>query len=136
MNEFNLRILEADSAFYEGNCISLVVPTPEGMLGIWAGHSNMVAAISTGIIKFTLPDGERRHAAVSQGFIRVEKNDVMILAESVEKPEEIDERRVQAAIERANNELKTSKSIGDYKAVQAKLLRAFNRLNVKKKYTK
>ena len=58
MNEFNLHIIEADSDFYNGKCISLVIPTTEGMYGIQANHESMVAAVAIGVVKYTLPDGK------------------------------------------------------------------------------
>ena len=51
MTEFKLKILEADSTFYDGNCISIIVPTSEGAYGIQANHENMIAAIIPGEIK-------------------------------------------------------------------------------------
>ena len=46
MDTFQLNILAASSAFYEGECESLVVPTPDGKRGVLAHHSNAIAAIS------------------------------------------------------------------------------------------
>lgn len=136
MEEFNLHILEADSTFYEGKCISLVIPTTNGSYGILAHHSSMVTVLDTGIVKFTTPGGERLHAAISGGILRVADNDVLILSESAEKPDEIDEKRVNAAIERANKEMLAQKSASEYRAIQAKLSRALNRLEVKRRYKK
>ena len=45
MDTFQLNILAASSAFYEGECESLVVPTPDGKCGVLAHHSNAIAAI-------------------------------------------------------------------------------------------
>lgn len=80
MNEFELKILEADSVEYDGKSISLVIPTSDGYLGILAKHENMVAALSKGEIAFTLPDNERRTIPVSGGIVKVEDNSVLILA--------------------------------------------------------
>ena len=65
MNEFKLTVFAADKPFYEGNCISLVMPTSEGQYGIWANHSDMIAAIVPGLMKVTLPDNTEKVAAVS-----------------------------------------------------------------------
>ena len=43
MDTFQLNILSASSAFYEGECESLVVPTPDGKCGVLAHHSNAIA---------------------------------------------------------------------------------------------
>ena len=80
MTEFKLRILEADNTFYDGNCISIIVPTSEGLYGIQANHENMIAAIVPGELKFTLPDNEVITAAITNGFLRMEDNELLILA--------------------------------------------------------
>ena len=103
MNEFNLHIIEADKDFFEGKCVSLVIPTTEGMYGIQAMHENLVAAIDIGVIKYTLPDGTRCHAAVSNGMVKVENNNVLILVESCEDPDDIDEETARKIIEMLNS---------------------------------
>ena len=59
-------------------------------MGILAGHSNTIAALVPGAMSVTLPNGERRTAAVSGGLIKVENNEVLVLADSAERPDEID----------------------------------------------
>ncbi len=136
MNEFNLHIIEADNDFFNGKCTSLVIPTTEGMYGIQAMHENLVAAIEIGVIKFTLPDGTRRHAAVSNGLVKVENNEVLILVESCEDPEEIDEARAQEEEERAKDVLAGHTDRINYRAAKGMLARAVNRLKIKKRYGK
>ena len=134
MREFDLHILEADSVFYEGKCISLVVPTTEGLYGVQAGHENLIAAIVIGTVKYTLPDGSEHYAAISGGLLKVEDNDVLILAESCEHPEEIDENRLRKEREQAEEEIQSKRSLEEYEIAQARMARAINRLKVKKKY--
>ena len=66
MDTFQLNILAASSAFYEGECESLVVPTPDGKCGVLAHHSNAIAAISPGELSYTVP-GEKRSPFVTSG---------------------------------------------------------------------
>ena len=132
MNVFTLVILAAEKMFYEGECVSLVVPTTQGQYGIQAMHSNMIAAIVPGMMKYTTPDGEETIAAVSEGIVKVENNHALLLLDTVERPEEIDENRAKRAAEEAEEAILQKKSIQDYQAAQAKMARAINRLRVKK----
>lgn len=136
MNEFRLNILEADKEFYNGGCTSLVVPTTDGMLGIQAMHENLVAAVTIGVVKYTLPDGSRRHAAVSNGIVKVENNEVLILVESAEDPDEIDEERAMSEEEEARELLAGRTDRLNYRAAKGMLARAVNRLKIKKRYGK
>ena len=132
MNVFQLSILAADEPFFEGECVSLVVPTTQGQYGILAMHSNMIAAIVPGMLEFTTPDGERKIAAISEGLVKVEDNHVLLLAESTEWPEEIDENRAREAAIQAREAIIRQNSIQDYHLAQAKMARAMNRLRVKR----
>ncbi len=132
MNSFSLLILAAEKSFYDGECISLVIPTTQGLYGIQAMHSNMIAAIVPGMLKYTLPDGTQKVAAVSEGLIKVENNQVMLLVDTCERPEEIDENRAKRSKEEAMEAMLQKKSIQDYHSAQAKMARAINRLRVKK----
>lgn len=136
MREFDLHIIEADDDFYNGKCISLVVPTTEGMIGIWAMHENLVAAVTIGVIKYTLPDGTRCHAAVSNGLLKVENNEVLILVESAEEPGEIDVERAKREEEIAKEALANKADRLNYRAAKGMLARAANRLKIQKRYGK
>lgn len=135
MNRFHLRILEADNAFYEGECVSLVVPTIEGQYGIMAGHSNMVLAIVPGALKYQIDENDNFIiAAVSNGIVKIENGQVLILVDSAERPDEIDINRARREAERAREALKQKGSKREYNAAQARLSRAINRLKVKEDY--
>ena len=136
MNEFNLHIIEADNDFFNGKCVSLVVPTTDGLFGIQAMHENLVATVTIGVLKFTLPDGTRRHAAVSDGIVKVENNEVLILVESCEDPDEIDEARAQDEQDMANDILSGKSDRINYRMAKGILARAVNRLKIKKRYGK
>ncbi len=133
---FNLRVLAADKPFYEGKCLTLDIPTLDGQRQILAHHSNMIAAIVPGVMKGTFPDAEPQTAAVSGGIVKVEDNDVLVLVDTAERPEEIDENRAKRARAAAKEELLQKKSIQEYKEAQATLARAINRLRVKQNFSK
>ena len=131
MNSFSLHILAAERNFYEGECESLVVPITDGSYGIMANHKNMVAAIVPGIMEFSVPDKERVVVCVSQGILIVADNDVKVLVDTVETPEEIDENRAKAAAEQAKEAMLQKKSIQEYKSAQMRIAREMNRLKLK-----
>ena len=131
MNSFSLHILAAERNFYEGECESLVVPITDGSYGIMANHKNMVAAIVPGIMEYSIPEGERVVVCVSQGILIVADNDVKVLVDTVETPEEIDENRAKAAAEQAKEAMLQKKSIQEYKSAQMRIAREMNRLKLK-----
>lgn len=132
MNTFTLNVLAAEKPFYDGECVSLIVPTNDGQYGIMASHNNMIAAIVPGVLKFTEPDETVIVAAVSEGLVKVENNSVLILVDTIELPEEIDENRAKRAAEQAKEAILQKKSIQDYYSAQAKMARALGRLRAKR----
>ena len=131
MNSFSLHILAAERNFYEGECTSLVVPITDGSYGIMANHKNMVAAIVPGIMEYLPSEGERVVVCVSQGILIVADNDVKVLVDTVETPEEIDENRARAAAEQAKEAMLQKQSIQEYKSAQLRIAREMNRLKLK-----
>ena len=132
MRTFQMHLLEADKVFFEGECESLVVPTTVGQYGILAGHSNMISAVVPGVLSYRAPGKEWRTAAVSEGMVKVEGNDILVLVDSAEYPEEIDAKRAQRAADEAKEAILQKRSVREYRTAQANLARAINRLRVKK----
>ena len=131
MDTFPLQILAADRPFYDGPCQSLRLPTSDGQYGILAHHRNVIAAIAPGTLYLRLPDGTEQIAAVSQGLIKVENNQVLILADTIERPEEIDANRARREAAEAQEAILQKQSIQSYHSTQARMARALNRLKVK-----
>ena len=133
MKSFPARILKADGPFYLGALESLVVPTTDGLLGIQAGHNDMIAAIATGIMTYRSPEGRDREAAISRGMLKVENGEVLILAISIERPEEIDLNRAKREEDAAKEAMLQKESIQQYQLAELRLARTINRLKVKRR---
>ena len=131
MDTFQVHILAADKTFYEGPCVSLTIPTSDGEQGILAHHSDMIAAVLPGTLRYQAPDGPVQLAAVSSGMVKIEKNEVLVLVDSVERPEEIDAARARREADEAQEAMLQRKSRQEYQLAQASLARAMNRLRVK-----
>lgn len=134
MSTFQVYILAADCVFYEGPCESLIVPTLQGQYGILANHSNMIGAVVPGTLIYKLPDEPERQAAVSAGLVKIENNEVLVLVDSAERPEDIDENRARRAADEAKEAILQKRSIQEYRSAQANLARAISRLRVKSNY--
>lgn len=134
MTPFRVQILAADHPFYEGECCSLMLPTPNGMYGIQAHHSNMITAITAGTLRYRIREDEVLEAAVSGGLVKVENGEVLILVDTAERPEDIDANRARRDADAAKEAMLQKKSIMEYQAAQATLARAVSRLRVKHRH--
>ena len=132
MDTFRLKLLASDKPFFEGECLSLEVPTVEGQYGVLAHHMNLIAAIIPGTLKFKTGENDNvQISSVLQGLIKIEDNEVLVLVDTAERPEEIDINIAKRDAEEAKEAILQKKSIQDYKSAQAKMARAINRLRVK-----
>lgn len=134
MTPFRVQILAADHPFYDGECCSLMLPTPNGMYGIQAHHSNMITAITAGTLRYRIREDEVLEAAVSGGLVKVENGEVLILVDTAERPEDIDANRARRDADAAKEAMLQKKSIMEYQAAQATLARAVSRLRVKRRH--
>ncbi len=134
MNTFHMHILAADDPFYTGLCESLIVPSLEGKYGIQAKHSNMIIAVVPGAMFYRPAGGKTRVVAVSHGLVKVENNEVLVLVDSIENPEDIDANRARRAADAAREAMLQNRSIQEYHTAQARLARAMSRLRVKGNY--
>ena len=106
MDTFGLKIIASDRVFYIGRCRKLILPAPDGKMGILPDHENMVIAISVGDARMEIEEGSWVDIAVGAGFAEVVNNRVTILVDTAERPEEIDVRRAEEAEERAEEQLR------------------------------
>lgn len=133
MATFYLEILTPQRIFYSGECVSIMLPISDGMLGIMANHAPVTAAIGDGEIVFTKPDGEKVRCAVTRGMIDVKNNKARLLCETAVLPEEIDVEKELRRAEEAKIELKKKQSHKDFVLWQLSFNKAVSRLKIKNK---
>ena len=132
MSTFKLTVYCSDKIFFNDQCSSLIIPTPDGEMGILPNHENMVVAIVSGEMHIKLGEEEWLTAAVSNGFAEVMDNIVSVIVDTAEKPEDIDILRAKEAKERAEESLRQQQSIREFYSSQATLARAITRLKTSK----
>ncbi len=128
---FRLQIITPDENFYEGEASMVELTTTEGDIGIYKGHIPLTAIVSPGILRIH-EAGQVREAALMSGFIQVMPEEITIMAEVVEWPEEIDVKRAEEARIRAERRLKSHSAEVDVTRAELALKRAMVRLEVRK----
>lgn len=128
---FNLEIVAPQRKFYSDEVEMVVVKTPNGEVGILAGHVPVIIVIEVGPIRIK-KNGEWFDAVLSEGYMEVQQDKAIIIVDSAEWPHEIDENRAKAAKERAEERLRKQLSKIEYVSTQAALARAMARLRVKR----
>lgn len=106
--EFLLSISTPERAFYEEPVEMVVLPAFDGEVGVMAGHEKMVDVLVSGIIRIR-KDDKWRMAATSEGFAMLYGDRAVVLVQSIEWADEIDEDRAKVALEQAEERLKVPK---------------------------
>lgn len=128
---FQLRIITPDRVFYEGEVDMVEFNTTEGQIGILPGHIPLTVIVKPGILNISELDGEKE-AALHSGFAEILPDKVTILAEIIEWPDEIDEERAEAALQRAQERLRNRSRETDLARAETALQRAVARIQVLK----
>ena len=96
-NTFKLEVITPDRIFYTGEAQMVELTTTEGDVGIYAEHIPMTAIVAPGILTITESKDSVKEASLLEGFIEIMPDQITILAQSCEWPDEIDEKRAQKA---------------------------------------
>ena len=101
----------------------------DGQIGVLPGHIPLTVIVKPGILHITEKDGEKE-AALHSGFAEILPEGVIILAEIIEWPNEIDENRAEAALHRAEERLRSKTPETDIARAETALQRAMARIQV------
>lgn len=126
--KFKLTIVTPDREFFNEEAEMVEFNTTEGEIGVYAGHAPLTVIVKPGIL--TITQGETvRNAALHAGFVQILPEEITILAEIIEWPEEIDKQRAEEAKQRAEGRLAERSANIDLDRAQAALMRAVARIN-------
>lgn len=128
---FELKIIEPDGMFFEGECEFLEFVSVEGEMGVYKNHLPLTTILEPGVMKIHNGD-EVKKAAMMSGFVEIQKEKITVLAEDAEWPEEIDLERAEAAKHRAEERLQRKETGTDIVRAEAALKRAMTRINTVK----
>ena len=91
-------LLTPERKFFEGPVDFVVIPLPDGELGIARGRRELVAILGPGELRLRKGQDVLRFY-VEEGFVELLKNRVRIMAKSVLRADEIDAQGVLAALD-------------------------------------
>jgi len=131
-DSFQLEIVTPEKVVVRDTAEEMQIPGKNGYLGILPGHAPLISELAVGQISYS-SSGSRHVLSVAWGFAEVLPEKVTILAETCERPEEIDVRRAQEARQRAEERLQSNSSEIDYTRAHNALQRAEARLQVAEK---
>jgi F-type H+-transporting ATPase subunit epsilon len=101
---FQLEIVTPEKKVVETAAEEVQIPGKNGYLGILPGHAPLITELAVGEVTYREHSNLQR-LAVAWGFAEVLPEKVTILAETAERPSDIDVERARKAKERAEERL-------------------------------
>lgn len=137
MKTIKLKITTPERIVLEGEAQRVTLPTQMGEITILPDHVPIISNIKTGVVE-ALQDKEVVPMAISGGFLEFHGNELTILADTVERAEEIDLERAEQARQRAEKMKQDKQKNLDetqYASVVSQIEKQLTRIKVVKKYT-
>ena len=120
----HLDIVSAEQQIFSG-IVEMVVATGDlGEIGITPGHAPLLTVLRPGEIRLTLPGGKQEVYYVSGGMLEVQPYCVTVLADAVERADNLDEAAALAAKARAEEMISNKGAELDYSVASIELARA------------
>jgi F-type H+-transporting ATPase subunit epsilon len=126
---FQLEIVAPEKKVVVTAASEVQIPGRNGYLGILPGHAPLITELAIGEITFRTGAEEQR-LALAWGFAEVLPDKVTILAETAERPSEIDVERARKAKARAEERLASGDPNVDVERSLQALHKAETRLEV------
>jgi F-type H+-transporting ATPase subunit epsilon len=132
MATLHLEIVTQEKRLYSGDVDMVVAPGGEGELGILPHHAPLLTTLKEGVLRVKQGGGED-YFSIGGGFMEVQPDHVIVLADVAEQANEIDIARAEEARRRAEQMVKDRPAGTDIQQAIAALRRAQIRVTVAQK---
>lgn len=131
----HLEIVTPEKKIFSDTVGNVYLPGADGELGILDGHASLVTALQPGELRYD-KDGKTQVLAVGTGFAEVTEHKVNVLTDMAMGEEQVDEGKVEAAMKRAEEQLKNIGHDHDAEEVahlQAMIAKSMAQLRLKRR---
>ena len=130
-NILKLTIITPEKEFYSGEVLDLVTENEYGRIGFLPEHIAMVTVLEPSVTTFTEKNGTKRKAFTSTGILSIKDDEINLMCDASEWPEDIDINRAEEAKKRAELKLKTKTGV-NMSRTEVSLMRSLMRIKARK----
>lgn len=110
-NTLILDVVDSEKQIFSGNVEYLVAPAAVGEIGIYPNHAPIISKLKPGVLRLQIPEKQQQMIlAISGGFLEVQNNHATILADIVQRTDELDIMRLEEQKAAALARIKSSGS--------------------------
>ena len=126
----HLKIITHEKVVFDEDVDSIQTRGMDGEFGILKGHIPMMAALDIGVTRVVQGKDVRCFTTMG-GVFQIKDDEAVILTDTAESGDEIDETRAKEALKRAQERLAEHEAEIDSKRAEAAVARAMARLKAK-----
>ncbi len=126
-----LEVVTPERMLIREQVLEVRVPGFGGEMGILPEHAPLISELGCGPLAFTLETGHQKCLSICGGYVEVLPDRVRVLAKFAELADEIDVKRAEGALQRAEArvlqptaDLDTARALNAMKRAQARLAAA------------
>jgi F-type H+-transporting ATPase subunit epsilon len=134
-DSIELIIVTPERQLLRESVVEVTLPGADGQLGVLPGHAPLITELGIGELTYRAKSGGEATMAIISGFAEVLGDRVTVLAETAERPDEIDVARAEQAKKRAEERLAAAASNPeiDWARASIALQRSLIRIQVARK---
>lgn len=136
MKTFQLKIITPERILFDEMVNKVSLPTVDGEITVLSNHIPIISLLKAGEITI-VKDEKVIPLVISGGFTEVTAKRLLVMADTAEHIEELDEERALEAQKRAKEQLNEKQlDAKDYAYLVAKIDKEFARVRISQKYRK
>jgi F-type H+-transporting ATPase subunit epsilon len=117
MATIHVDVVSAERSIFSGEAKFVALPGESGELGILHGHTPLITRIRPGTVRIEKPDGEEELVFVAGGYLEIQPDCVIVLADTAIRGHDLDEAKAVEAKKRAEEAMQNR--AGDFDIAHA-----------------
>lgn len=109
----SFKLVTLEGIKNEAEVHEAIIPTPNGQIAVFQHHAPLVSLVDRGIIKVRVkandPDDFMEVYATHGGVVEISDDEVKVLVDEADAPDEINEKQAQEALDHAKRLLSEAK---------------------------
>lgn len=105
MSRLSFEIVTPAGLIFQEDVYQVLLPTPEGQIGVRPHHVTVVTLVVPGVISIQRqpndPSEQWEHVATAGGLVEIDGRRVRVLADVAERADDVDELKAKEALEKA-----------------------------------
>jgi F-type H+-transporting ATPase subunit epsilon len=124
MSTIHVEIVSVEGHIYSGEASLVIAPARMGEVGIAPRHAPLMTTLRPGEVRIQREGGEEHFFFVTGGILEVQPNQVMILADTALRAEQMDEAAADEARKAAEDAVRGAGNKEDLAHAQMQLVEA------------